>query len=142
MRLESDPVYVDGDLERMHVEMFKAVKHRIEIPVIVKIGHTFTNVIPLVRRLTFEGAAAVVLFNKMVSCGHRHGHPFVQERRPLSDGKEIHDVLRWVGLASAKAPSSAILASGGVLDGDALVKILLAGAHGCRNLLCSLQGRP
>lgn len=65
MRLESDPVYVDGDLERMHVEMFKAVKHRIEIPVIVKIGHTFTNVIPLVRRLTFEGAAAVVLFNKM-----------------------------------------------------------------------------
>uniref|UniRef100_UPI00402A4B77 dihydroorotate dehydrogenase-like protein n=1 Tax=Candidatus Cryptobacteroides bacterium TaxID=3085639 RepID=UPI00402A4B77 len=136
MRLESDPVYVDGDLERMHVEMFKAVKHRIEIPVIVKIGHTFTNVIPLVRRLTFEGAAAVVLFNKMCPVDIDTDTLSFRSADPLSDGKEIHDVLRWVGLASAKAPSSAILASGGVLDGDALVKILLAGATAAE--ICSV----
>ena len=46
----------------------------------------------------------------------------------LSDGGELANALRWIGLASAAVPAISYAASGGVSTGTDIVKCLLAGA--------------
>lgn len=128
MRIVSDYDYNYGTLEQQHVELLRAVKAAVTIPVIMKLGHHFTNVVPLVARLRTEGAAAVVLFNKMCPLDFDIEQLSVRMGDFISDGRELSEVLRWTALTSAKLPAMPLLASGGVIDGASFVKVLLAGA--------------
>ena len=58
---------VYGTYEHEHIEILKQVKSVVDIPVIVKLGRNFTNYVPLIDQLYANGAAAVVLFNRMVT---------------------------------------------------------------------------
>lgn len=136
MHLESSTSYEYGNLERQHIAILKAVKEVVSIPIIMKIGRAFTNAVQLVSSLYAAGAAAVVLFNKMCpvdididSIGYKMGNA-------LSSHSDLYDVMRWTALASAQVPSASILASGGVSNGQALVKVLLSGAKAAE--VCSI----
>lgn len=128
MSVCSDDDYVYGSYEQRHIEIVKRIKRTVDIPVIVKLGRNFTNPIPLIKQLYAHGVAAVVLFNRMASMdirvdkltytyGDIWGHP-----------SDLYEVLRWTGITSAHIPSLDLAASGGVVDGEAMVKSLLAGA--------------
>ena len=54
-----------------------------------------------------------------VSCTHGNA---------LGQTNDLSEVLRYTGLASARVPNMDIAASGGIADGAAMVKALLAGA--------------
>lgn len=136
MRIVSDYDYNYGTLEQQHVELLRAVKAAVTIPVIMKLGHHFTNVVPLVGRLRAEGAAAVVLFNKMCPLDFDVEKLSVRKGEVLSNGSELSEVLRWTALTSAKLPAMPLVASGGVVDGEAFVKVLLAGASAAE--VCSV----
>lgn len=128
MRIESSTSYSYGDLEKQHVDILKAVKKTISIPVIMKIGHCLTNVSQLVSDLTAAGATAVVLFNKMCPVDIDIENINYKMGKVMSGNTEIYDVLRWTALSSARVPSSSILASGGIIDGQSLIKAILSGA--------------
>lgn len=128
MRIVSDYDYTYGTMEQQHVELLRAVKASVDLPIIIKLGHNFTNVVPLIGRLRSEGAAAVVLFNKMAPLDFDVEKMSVRMGEVLSNGSELSEVLRWTALASAKLPAMPLIASGGVVDGNALVKVILAGA--------------
>ena len=128
MSVCADLDYEYGAFERMHVEIVKKIKQTVKIPVIVKLGRNFTNCMPLIDQLYANGAAAVVLFNRMVtfdidiekvSCTHGNA---------LGQTNDLSEVLRYTGLASARVPNMDIAASGGIAEGAAMVKALLAGA--------------
>lgn len=136
MRIVSDFDYGYGSLEQQHVDLLRAVKSVVTIPVIMKLGHNFTNVVPLAGRLRAEGAAAVVLFNKMSPLDFDIEKLTLRKGEVLSGGSELSEVLRWTALTSAKLPALPLLASGGVVDGEAFVKVLLAGASAAE--VCSV----
>lgn len=136
MRLESSGSYTYGDLEKHHIAILKAVKESVGIPVIMKIGHCFTNPVQLVSSLYSAGAAAVVLFNKMCPVDIDIEKLSFKMGKAISGNTEIYDVMRWTALASANVPSASILASGGLCDGQSLVKVILAGAKAAE--VCSV----
>ena len=126
VRNELEEAY--GTYEQLHIDILKQVKKEAKIPVIVKLGRNFTNCMPLIDQLYANGAAAVVLFNRMVtfdidiekvSCTHGNA---------LGQTNDLSEVLRYTGLSSARVPNMDIAASGGIADGAAMVKALLAGA--------------
>jgi len=128
MAINSELHYTYGSFERLHLDIFRSVKNEVKIPVIVKLGSRFTNCIPLVDQLHAQGAAAVVLFNRMASPDldidsfqYTHGEV-------LGHPSDLAEVLRWVALVSGRLPRVDLGASGGVADGRALIKVLLAGA--------------
>lgn len=51
-------------IEDVFVDLLRAVKRRLGIPVAVKLSPYFTNLAVLARRLDEAGADALVLFNR------------------------------------------------------------------------------
>ena len=49
-----------GEIEQLYIDVLKKVKAEVSIPVSVKIGFYFTNLIAFAERLMANGAAAVV----------------------------------------------------------------------------------
>ncbi len=121
-----DSIY--GEYELEHINILKQVKSVLNIPVIVKLGRNFTNCIPLIDQLYANGAAAVVLFNRMVTFDINIEKLSYAQGNALGQSNDLSDVLRWTGLTSARVPRLDIAASGGVSDGASLVKAILAGA--------------
>lgn len=127
MSICGDLEYQYGDFEKMHIDILREVKSVVNIPVIVKLGSKFTNCIPLIHQLYANGAAGVVLFNRMVT-------PDIDiDNKKYVPGYSLQtldfsEVLRWTGLATAYVPKMNIAASGGVGDGKTMIKALLAGA--------------
>jgi dihydroorotate dehydrogenase (fumarate) len=119
---------VYGTYEHEHIEILKQVKSVVDIPVIVKLGRNFTNYVPLIDQLYANGAAAVVLFNRMVTFDINIEKLAYAQGNALGQSNDLSEVLRWTGLVSARVPRLDIAASGGVTDGASLVKALLAGA--------------
>ena len=120
--------YHHGDFERHHVEILSAVNERTRIPIIVKLGANLTNPVALAERLYAHGAAGVVLFNRMYQ-------PDIDIERMeytsgwiLSNESDLATPLRWTGCVSAAVPQLDIALSGGVHNGAAVIKALLAGA--------------
>ena len=67
MSIPTDVDYEYGAFEREHIEIAKKIKQTVSIPFIVKLGKNLTNPLPLIHQLYAQGAAGVVLFNRMVT---------------------------------------------------------------------------
>ena len=128
MSLESAADYQYGDMETRHVEILQAVKSVVDIPIFVKVGSCLTNAVRLVAALYEAGAAAVVLFNKMCPVDINVEEVCYKMGQVMTGTTEIYNTMRWTALSSAGVPDMPIMASGGVCDGEALVKVLLSGA--------------
>lgn len=128
MGIQTSTDYRYGDFEQRHIDILRHVKARVKVPVIVKLGANLTNPVKLIEQLQANGAAAVVLFNRFYHTDididrleYTSGHVFSHE-------SELAHALRWTGIASAAVKRLDYAASGGVADGAAIVKSLLAGA--------------
>ena len=126
IRSEANEAY--GTYEQLHIDILKQVKAAVNIPVIMKLGRNLTNYIPLTDQLYANGAAAVALFNRMVTFDIDIEKLACTQGNALGQSNDLSEVLRWTGLIAGQVPNLNIAASGGVSDGTALVKALLAGA--------------
>ena len=50
--------------EKLYYEVFSAVKKQVNIPIAMKLGVYFTNMMAVANRLNADGADALVLFNR------------------------------------------------------------------------------
>ena len=128
MFINADLDYEYGAFEHEHIEIVKQIKQQVKIPVIMKLGKNLTNPLPLIRQLYAQGASGVVLFNRMVTPDINlktlsYGHGEV-----LGTSTDLYESLRWIGLASDRVPKLSYAASGGVSNGEAMIKTLLVGA--------------
>ncbi|MFO8130150.1 MAG: dihydroorotate dehydrogenase-like protein [Bacteroidales bacterium] len=114
-------------IEDRYVEIIEAVKAHVSIPVSVKIGACFTNLMQMVSRLSEAGADAVVLFNRYyrpdidIDTGKIHRDNY------FSAPEEITQSLRWVSLLSNKVKCD-IAANTGIHNAEGVIKQLYAGA--------------
>ena len=128
MSVVADVDYEYGAFEREHIEIVKKIKQMANIPILVKLGKNLTNPLPLIHQLYANGASGVVMFNRMVTPDINLKTMSYGRGEVLGSSTDLYESLRWIGLASDRIPKLTYAASGGVQDGESMVKALLVGA--------------
>lgn len=116
------------DYEAIYYELHKKIKKQISIPVIFKIGQQFTNLVGILNRFDAEKVNGVTLFNRFYEPDIDINNLTIKAAEVFSNPSELRKVLRWVAIASGKIQGLDISASTGVHSGEALIKLILAGA--------------
>lgn len=128
LTLQTEKEYQYGAFEQRHIDILRHVKEQVRIPVIMKLGNNLTNPIALINQLYANGAAAVVLFNRFYQ-PDIDIDKMVQTTGPVfSNGTELANSLRWIGIASSAVENLSYAASGGVHSPQDVIKTILAGA--------------
>lgn len=117
------------DIEQRYLNMLSKVKKETKLPVAVKIGSYFTNIIAFVEKLQAHGANSITMFNRFYEPDINIKTLKMTASTVFSQESDLRHSLRWVGIASAVLPQMQIAASTGIHSGEAVVKQLLAGAQ-------------
>ncbi|MGZ6125024.1 MAG: dihydroorotate dehydrogenase-like protein [Myxococcales bacterium] len=125
--LATDPDEESVAVERRTLEIVRAVKAALKIPVAVKLSPFFSALPHFVRELEQAGANGLVLFNRFyqpdIDVENLEAEPTLQ----LSDPSELLLRLRWLAIV-APAVKIPLAASGGVHSGMDAIKAVMAGA--------------
>lgn len=116
-------------IEKLYTDVLSAVKREVSIPVSVKIGFYFTNLVTMAEKLMANGAGAITMFNRFYEPDINIDKLELSASEIFSTPADIRRTLRWVGIVSAALPKLEIAASTGIHDGEAVIKQLLAGAR-------------
>jgi len=127
--LTTDKHRSSKEQEDRYYELIQKVKNKVSIPVAVKIGYHFTNLLNIVETLKGISVEGVVLFNRFYEPDIDIDRMRFTVAEVFSSPDEIRHTIRWVGIVSDKVPQIDISASTGVHDGNAAIKLLLAGAQ-------------
>lgn len=117
------------EIEQLYLKVVSDIKKLVNIPISVKIGYYFTNLVSMSDKLMANGASALVLFNRFYEPDINIEKMQIVSSEVFSSPADIRRSLRWIGLISAQLPKVEIAASTGVHDGEAVIKLLLAGAQ-------------
>ena len=128
MSVCSELDYEYGAYERLHIDIVQKIKQVVSLPIIVKLGKNLTNPLPLIHQLYANGASAVVMFNRMVTPDINLDKMTYTIGAGLGHPSDFNESLRWIGLASHRLPKLTYAASGGVQNGESMIKALLVGA--------------
>jgi dihydroorotate dehydrogenase (fumarate) len=125
--LATDPDEESVAVERRTLEIVRAVKAALKIPVAVKLSPFFSALPHFVRELEQAGANGLVLFNRFyqpdIDVENLEAAPTLH----LSDPSELLLRLRWLAIV-APAVKIPLAASGGVHSGMDAIKAVMAGA--------------
>jgi dihydroorotate dehydrogenase (fumarate) len=133
--LPTDRLQSSAEIEQLYLNVVKAVRGKTTIPVSVKIGSHFTNIVRMADQLKANGAAGIVMFNRFYEPDINLDRLELSASEVFSSPQELRRGLRWTGLVASQVPALEIAASTGIHTGDAVVKQLLAGAQVAQ--LCS-----
>jgi dihydroorotate dehydrogenase (fumarate) len=115
------------DVEHRHIDILKAVKRAVMIPVAVKLGPYFSATGHVARQLEQAGADGLVLFNRFYQPDIDLGRLALSTELALSTAAEIRLPLLWISLLAGRLKAS-LAASTGVEGAEEVLKYLLAGA--------------
>lgn len=117
------------EIEQLYIDVVSKVKKQVKIPVAVKIGFYFTNIVAMADKLQGAGASGIVIFNRFYEPDIDIHKLEIVPSEVFSSGADLRRSLRWTGILSAALPTLPIAASTGIHDSEALIKQLLAGAQ-------------
>ncbi len=137
MSIESDLMAEDGALERKHIAIAQAVTEAVKIPVIFKLGAVMSNHVSIVSRLKACGVQGFVMFNRLYQTDIDIDTMSYTRGAVLGSAEDLATPLRYVAITSAAVPTASLAISGGVVDGEAIIKSLLAGASAVE--VCSVM---
>ncbi|MHB0856487.1 MAG: dihydroorotate dehydrogenase-like protein [Anaerolineae bacterium] len=133
--IELNPYYLATDpdrdgraVEQRVVEVLRAVKASVTIPVAVKLSPYFSAMAHLARQLVEAGADALVLFNRFYQPDLDLEELEVVPNLVLSSSDELRLPLRWVAILHGRVPVDLAITSG-VHTHEDVLKGLMAGAH-------------
>ncbi|HLF92344.1 MAG TPA: dihydroorotate dehydrogenase-like protein [Planctomycetota bacterium] len=128
-------------IEERLVDILKAVKAAVRIPVAVKLSPYYTSLANLARHLEGAGADGLVLFNRFYQPDINAEELEVVRTLHLSDSSELLLRLRWLAILSGRVrPSLAV--SGGVHDGLDAIKAVMCGAQAVQMVSALLRRGP
>lgn len=112
---------------KQQVEILKAVKQGVKIPVSVKLSPFYANPLNVADQMDKAGADGLVLFNRLFQPDidiekEEHYAPY-----DLSNPSDYKLALRFAGLLSGNVNAS-LCSNTGIFTGADVVKVLLAGA--------------
>jgi len=130
-----DPHKTSEEIEQLYLRIVSKVRKNVKIPVSVKIGFYFSNLIAMADRLTTSGADALVLFNRFYEPDINLEKLELTTSEVFSAPEDIRQSMRWIGLISSQIPNVQIAAGTGIQDGNSIIKQLLVGAQATQ--ICS-----
>lgn len=126
--LPSDPDETGFDVERRAIEMVRAVRHSVDLPLAVKISPFFSSLPNISKRLVAAGANGLVLFNRFYQPDINVEELEVIPSLELSTPSELRLRLRWLAILSACVETS-YAATGGVHTAQDAIRAIMAGAN-------------
>lgn len=126
--LPTDPDLPGTEVEQMTVDVVKAVRSEVSIPLAVKIGPFFSSIPNIAKRLAEAGANALVLFNRFYQPDIDIENLTVTPHLVLSDSDEMRLPLRWTAILYGRVPVDLAIITGVHTYQDVL-KGLMAGAR-------------
>jgi len=131
----ADPCQSGVDVEQRYVDLLKALRQKINIPVTMKLSSQFSSVSNMVAKLQTEGADGVVLFNRFYQPDIDLDSLNIKPQLELSNPMEALLRIRWIALIRGRLDLS-LAATGGFHTAESIIKALLAGADAV--YLCSV----
>src|SRR5262249_37560522 len=127
-----------AELEHQYVELVRAVRAEVKIPLAVKVSPFFTNFANMARRFADAGANGLVLFNRFyqpdIELESLEVAPHVFYSTPMA----MRLPLRWIAILYDRV-SASLAATSGIHRGTDALKMLMAGAD--VTMLCSVLFR-
>ncbi len=114
-------------IEDKQVQIVKAVKQAVNIPVSVKISLYYTNPLNFIKKIDEAGADAYVLFNRFFQPDIDVDNEEYHYPWELSNPKDRMMALRFAGLLYGNLDGS-ICASRGIYEAKDVIRMILAGA--------------
>jgi dihydroorotate dehydrogenase (fumarate) len=137
----TDPAVTGEQVEGTAVEMVKAIKKSVTVPVAVKLGPFYSSLPHFAHRLEAAGADGLVLFNRFYQPDIDVEKLETRRTLQYSTPAELNLRLRWLAILSGRVrPSLAV--SGGVHTVTDVVKAVMAGAHAVQVVSALLQKGP
>ena len=129
------------EVERQTIEMLRAVKDGLKIPLAVKLSPFFTAFAHFARRLDDAGADGLVLFNRYYDPDIDVRELSVLRTLQLSDSAELPLRLRGIAALAGRVKAS-LAVTGGVHTALDVVKSTMAGAHITQMVSALLKNGP
>ncbi|MCS7049016.1 MAG: dihydroorotate dehydrogenase-like protein [Verrucomicrobiae bacterium] len=132
--IPTDMALSGAEVEQTYLDILKAVKSVVKIPVAVKLSARFSNIANMAKRLDAAGADGLVLFNRFYQPDIDLETLEVRPRVLLSTPHAMRLPLRWIAILYGRVRAS-LAATSGIHTAADVVKMLLVGAN--VTMLCS-----
>lgn len=122
------------EVEQTYVDILKAVRLVVSIPVSIKLGAFFSNTANMAKKLDQAGVNALVLFNRFYQPDIDLETLEVRPNVLLSTPQALRLPLRWIAILYDRVKAN-IAATSGIHTAHDVLKVLMAGADVA--MLCS-----
>jgi dihydroorotate dehydrogenase (fumarate) len=123
-----------AEIEQGYIEILKAVKSSVSIPVAVKLSPFFSNMANMAKRLDEAGASGLVLFNRFYQPDIDLDELEIKPNVLLSTAQALRLPLTWIGILYGRVKVN-LAATSGVHGPEEAIKLLMVGAD--VTMLCS-----
>jgi dihydroorotate dehydrogenase (fumarate) len=137
----TDPGDTAATVERRLLDLVRAVRAAVTVPIAVKLSPFFSALGSLAEAVATAGADGLVLFNRFYQPDIDLDSLTVLPSIDLSTSADVRLPLRWIGVLHHRVPCSLALSSGVHSAADA-VKGLLAGADVVMTTSAVIQRGP
>ncbi len=117
-----------GEVEQTYIDILKAVKSVVSIPVAVKLSPFFSNMANMAKRLDEAGADGLVLFNRFYQPNIDLEELEVRPDVLLSTPMAMRLPLRWVAILYSHIKAD-MAATSGIHTAEDVLKMLMVGAN-------------
>jgi dihydroorotate dehydrogenase (fumarate) len=124
-----------AEIEQNYIDIVKAVKSVVSLPVAVKLSPYFSNMANMAKRLDQAGANGLVLFNRFYQPDINLDELEVQANIHLSTPQEMRLPLRWIAILYGRVKAD-MAATSGIHSAADVLKMLMVGAD--VTMLCSI----
>lgn len=118
-----------AESEKIYLDLIEKLKNTISIPLVIKIGYRFSNILYMIDQFYMRGVEGVVMFNRFYEPDIDINNLEIVPASVFSKESERRHVVRSIAMASSQDIKIDISASTGVYSGGDAVRYLLAGAH-------------
>jgi dihydroorotate dehydrogenase (fumarate) len=126
--IPTDPEMTGAQVEDRYVELAREIRAAVTVPVAVKLGHAFSAMANVARRLDQAGVDALVLFNRFYQPDFDLETLEVTPHLTLSSSYEVLLRLHWVAILHGHVRAD-LAVTGGVHTAQDVLKAMMAGAR-------------
>jgi dihydroorotate dehydrogenase (fumarate) len=123
------------EIEQGYIDIVKAVKSVVSIPVAVKVSPFFSNMAHMAKQLDQAGINGLVLFNRFYQPDVNLEMLEIQPNHHLSTAHDMRLPLRWIAILYGRIKAD-LAATSGIHTADDVLKMLMVGAD--VTMLCSV----
>ena len=123
-----------AEIEQRYVDILRAVKAAVRIPVAVKLGPFFSNMAHMAKQLEKAGADGLVLFNRFYQPDIDLDELEIRPNVLLSTPQALRLPLTWIGILYGRIRLS-LAATSGIHSAEDVIKLLLVGSD--VTMMCS-----